>query len=403
MKRPKSIYPITVQLFPDKQKSGKITYRKRYYDSIEHKYLFSEKIADIVSYAPNDVGRSMAIEKAEEAQTLLNQKLREFGGNDLFAGYQVYIREFKTVETTKEMELISYYRYVAGLKAEETRKQYERGLKWILRFAKDNKYLMKVKGVDTIPLEFLKTNKFGTELKAYMLREMAAKPRTEYQLKHGISFENAARNYLAQLIHVIKLLQTDGKLPYYVIKRIPRRDNPKIPLTDPELQILWDTPMENEDVRNSFMLECRAVGTRISDTKRLRWINLQLKEDGLYLNINMKKTNKLVHNALNTQVINSILKKRGKNGDLVFPNLPKNDQSINDQLKRWARRAGIDKRMCNHIGRVTRGAKILKLTGSIKAVAAALGTTYDVASISYSHLDVGLFNQATSTGDSIGM
>ncbi len=120
-------------------------------------------------------------------------------------------------------------------------------------------------------------------------------------------------------------------------------------LTIEEVSKLMETDCKNQMIKCAFLFSC-FTGLRVSDIKNLRWSNIKERDGVKYLDITMQKTREPLTIKLNKQA-ESWLPVRGVTEE-VF-NLPYYEVTINDNLKRWAKKAGIEKDICFHMSRHT--------------------------------------------------
>ncbi len=142
-------------------------------------------------------------------------------------------------------------------------------------------------------------------------------------------------------------------------------------LTYKELQTLADTENVNAEIKRYFLFACN-TGLRISDIKRLKWENIK----GNHIEFRQKKTNEDNYIPLNESAIKQLY------GDSKILNLPENfvfnlpsDLTINSNLKSWAKKAGINKKVTSHVARHTFATISLTYGGDIYTVSKLLGHT----------------------------
>ena len=121
-------------------------------------------------------------------------------------------------------------------------------------------------------------------------------------------------------------------------------------LTIDEVKMLIDTPCASEDVKKAFLFSC-FCGLRISDVRALLWKDVIYENDKIHLELRLKKTEALLYLPLNKQAQCFLPANRGNVEEYVF-SLP-SQSTISKILDRWAKDAGIDKKVCYHISRHT--------------------------------------------------
>lgn len=143
-------------------------------------------------------------------------------------------------------------------------------------------------------------------------------------------------------------------------------------LTPNELQTLANTENNSSEIKRYFLFACN-TGLRISDIKRLKWENIKNN----YIEFRQKKTNEVNYIPLNENALNQLFQ------DSKILNLPENlifnlpsDLTINSNLKRWAKKAGINKKVTTHVARHTFATNSLSTPrGDIYTVSKLLGHT----------------------------
>lgn len=141
---------------------------------------------------------------------------------------------------------------------------------------------------------------------------------------------------------IIRKNPADGVQP-------PRREDSKREfLTVEELRAMART-FARADVAHPFIFSC-LTGLRRCDIKQLRWRDVEENEKGARIVFRQQKTHELQYLELSEQAL-AVMGVRWNDEDLVFP-MP-NDTTCNDTMKRWARAAGVKKKITFHCGRHT--------------------------------------------------
>lgn len=140
-------------------------------------------------------------------------------------------------------------------------------------------------------------------------------------------------------------------------------------LTIDEVKKLAGTEIKNDIIKRAFLFAC-FTGLRISDIRNLTWSNIVERNGSCYISITMQKTREPLTIKLNKQAVSWLPKKKGTKE--VF-DLPLHSIIINDNLKRWAKAAGIEKSLCFHMSRHTFATIELTLGADLYVVSKLLG------------------------------
>lgn len=158
--------------------------------------------------------------------------------------------------------------------------------------------------------------------------------------------------------------------PTVGVERFREPESDREFLTIDEIRQLRKTPPPNEDLAQAFFFSC-LTGLRWSDIVKLKWSEVQELNSGTRIVFTQKKTGGLEYLDLNTQAA-SILGKRGKREELVFPRLGP-IQSARISIAAWVRSAGIDKHITFHCARHTFAVMMLDLGVDLYTVSKLLG------------------------------
>ena len=148
-------------------------------------------------------------------------------------------------------------------------------------------------------------------------------------------------------------------------------------LSQEEIQKLMDThyQFEKENVRNAFIF-CLYTGMRFCDVKDLRYSNIDYANKLLRFEQDKTKGHSArswVTIPLNDGLIHLVGKpKEGETKESLIFNLP-SYESCCKSVKRWVKRAGIDKHISWHCARHSFAVNILNNGANIKTVASLLG------------------------------
>ncbi len=187
--------------------------------------------------------------------------------------------------------------------------------------------------------------------------------------------EGTRKRLFAQFGALIGKAVRIGRLRENPIDRMDRADKPKaVPpartyLTLDEIRLLHGCPSGPERVRNAFLFSC-FCGLRWSDVKSLTWDDIRPEKDRFAIVKRMEKTQEWVVTPLSQEAA-SFLPPR--TGDFVF-DLP-TSTAANADLKRWAKAAGIRKKMTFHTARHTFATLLLTLGADLYTTSKLLGHT----------------------------
>lgn len=148
-------------------------------------------------------------------------------------------------------------------------------------------------------------------------------------------------------------------------------------LSQEEIQKLMEThyQFEKENVRNAFIF-CLYTGMRFCDVKDLRYSNIDYANKLLRFEQDKTKghsTYSWVTIPLNDGLIQLVGRpKEGETKNSLIFNLP-SYESCCKSVRRWVKRAGIDKHISWHCARHSFAVNILNNGANIKTVASLLG------------------------------
>lgn len=196
-------------------------------------------------------------------------------------------------------------------------------------------------------------------------------------LRHGLSrplAESTIAKRFDCLAFALKEATREGLIATNPCTLLQRGERPHAPastrafLTADELHRLIATPAPDDRTRNIYLFAC-FTGLRISDLLTLRWDNIERDGDRLTLRIRQHKTQQPITIPLSTAARQFL---PPPTGDLVFADHI-TEQAMNNQLKRWARSAGINKRLTLHTARHTFATLLLSQGVDIYTTSKLLG------------------------------
>lgn len=187
--------------------------------------------------------------------------------------------------------------------------------------------------------------------------------------------KSTARLYYIAFSSALNLAIREGNLRMNPCKKVGdiylkqlRSDSPeRAYLTIDELRKLAETGMQNLEVKRAFMFSA-LTGLRISDIENLKWQNIK---DGR-LRLQMDKTRGNINNKL-AEAAKKWLPRRGNAADTdnVFT-LPTR-AVITKDVRRWAKRAGLEKHVTFHVARHAYATIQLNLGTDLFTVSRLLG------------------------------
>ena len=162
-------------------------------------------------------------------------------------------------------------------------------------------------------------------------------------------------NLLACIIAALGVAVEEGILSFNPAEAVDRKaiqgeKKKREYLTIDEVKRLMDTPCLRENVKKAFLFSC-FCGLRISDVRSLLWKNVINDGDKVHLELRQKKTEALLYLPLNKQARRLLPEVSGDAEECVFT-LP-TGTTILRILNKWAKDAGIDKKICYHMSRHT--------------------------------------------------
>lgn len=191
--------------------------------------------------------------------------------------------------------------------------------------------------------------------------------------------EGCAHHHQAVWNGALNRAVRDGYIPANPMKMLDRREkfqpgqgDEREFLTIEELRLLMNTPCTNEQVKKAFIFSCFA-GLRLSDVRTLTWNKIQKMPDGssLYVHVIMQKTQKPVNVPLSAEALRCLEEKEDPE-ELIF-NLPTSDATINYHIKKWVKKAEINKTISFHCSRHTFGTMMITLGADLFTTSKLLG------------------------------
>lgn len=191
--------------------------------------------------------------------------------------------------------------------------------------------------------------------------------------------EGCAHHHQAVLNGALNRAVRDGLIPANPMKMLDKREKfqpgkgeEREFLTIEELKLLMNTPCSNEQVKKAFIFSCFA-GLRLSDVRGLTWNKIMKMPDdsSLYVHVVMQKTQKPINVPLSAEALRCLEEKVDPN-ELIF-NLPSSDATINYHIKKWVKKAEINKTISYHCSRHTFGTMMITLGADLFTTSKLLG------------------------------
>lgn len=182
-------------------------------------------------------------------------------------------------------------------------------------------------------------------------------------------------NYLGCIISALNMAVDEGIIstnPGLAIDRkaIQGEQAKREYLTINEVKSLIETPCYRKDVKRAFLFSC-FCGLRISDVRSLLWKNVIEENDDIHLEIQQRKTGRVLYLPLNRQAKKYLTETTGNAEEHVF-SLP-HIMTVEKALKSWAKSAGITKNLFYHMSRHTFATMELTMGADIYTTSQLLG------------------------------
>lgn len=210
--------------------------------------------------------------------------------------------------------------------------------------------------------------------------------------------KGAAQTYFGVLASALKEAKRQQIIPVSPMEFLGAEDRKPIKarqaevgyLTIDEVRALSSCKynLQNQMLKKAFLFAC-FTGFRISDIKSIKWGNIKEDNGSYFIHKKMKKTQLYVDVPLPEAAI-YYLPNRGeaKDTDNVFPTtaprmgkrlqskyLPTTESGIDNALKAWARKAGVNKNISFHMSRHTYATMLITQGADLYTVSKLLGHT----------------------------
>jgi integrase len=257
-----------------------------------------------------------------------------------------------------ETDFIELYRQMAESKTGSNRANWIASLNCFKRFAGDS-------------LKALRLNEhFCNEYRKFLLPLDSIPYANNKQLSKG-----TACIYFGKFKCVLKQAHKDGLIKKDLTGLIDSISTPTTQrefLTYEELQQLAKTPCKKPILKNAAIFSA-LTGLRVSDILKLVWSEVQYSEaaGGYFIQYRQKKTKSFEVLNVSDQAVSLLGERKGPN-EQVFKGF-KYSTELNEQLRKWATKAGINKHITFHCFRHTYATLQLSFGTDIYTVSKMLG------------------------------
>lgn len=190
---------------------------------------------------------------------------------------------------------------------------------------------------------------------------------------------STARLYFNTFVTALNQAVRDEYIPFNPTDRlsledkrpINKKSEPRVYLLEEEVRALTTAKCGNEMVKRAFFFSC-FCGLRISDVDKLTWNDL-VKEDGVwFFKKGVIKTAYNMHHPIPKIALGYLPDDPASNPSGKIFTLPRSS-TINSDIKRWAERAGVDKKLTYHVSRHTYATLLITKGVDVYTVSKLLG------------------------------
>ncbi|MBR4973135.1 MAG: site-specific integrase [Clostridia bacterium] len=142
-------------------------------------------------------------------------------------------------------------------------------------------------------------------------------------------------------------------------------------LTIDEIKKLIATDCKREIIKNAFLFSC-FCGLRISDISAITWKQITQDGEQMRLQLQMQKTKEPLYLPISEQAQKFMPNRGTASIDSKIFNLP-TGQCCNDNIDKWAKAAGITKKVTFHVARHTFATMMLTLGADLYTTSKLLG------------------------------
>ncbi len=209
-------------------------------------------------------------------------------------------------------------------------------------------------------IDYLATAKVGRETKN--CGKLSGTTANNYFQVFTSALNEAVRKKLIPL-NPVQYISRDDK------KQIKAEKKTRTFLTIDEVKKLMETDCKNTMVKSAFLFSC-FTGLRVSDIRNFKWSDIIERDGEKFISIIIQKTREPLIIKLNKQA-ERLLPEKGQMAE-VFQ-LPRMESTINDNLKRWGKKAGIEKDICYHMSRHTFATMGLTMGADLYVISKLMG------------------------------
>lgn len=195
--------------------------------------------------------------------------------------------------------------------------------------------------------------------------------------------QNTASSYFSKLRYVLKAAYEEGLLtenPLLNTKGIPLTRSTVVYLEASEVQALYDTPCENDDLKKAFLLSVE-TGLRRCDAEIITGEQFFMTSAGPELRLKQKKTDQPITIPITEELYSYLgLPRSGR----LFRGV--RQTAYDGTLKRWVERAGITKPITYHKSRHTCGTLMMMHDVNIRTAQEILGHKDIQSTLIYAHV-----------------
>lgn len=213
---------------------------------------------------------------------------------------------------------------------------------------------------------------FGDKLKVTDITPQIIQKYIQYLENRGVT-SRTVDVYLKKISCTLNHCSNQGLIAKNPCKAVKHKLEPSKQrefLTIEELRILANTPIRRKIVKQLFLFSC-FTGLRFVDIQNLQWSNIEDFQGQKRIVFRQQKTSEVEYIHLSEQALALMGEPNGK---FVFPDInTRTHQVCNEQLKTWAKRAGIKKHLSFHCARHTFAVTLLSNSVDIYTVSKLLG------------------------------